>query len=57
MSTQTQLDFVNLSWINNSGSEFTACFPREKAEIMYNKHLLPQKDAGNLRDVRIHEII
>jgi hypothetical protein len=46
----TEIQFLELYWVKNDGTEFTACYPKDKAEIMLNKHLLPLKDSGTIRD-------
>ncbi len=47
---------MELFWTNNKGEEYSACFPKDKAEIMFSKHLIPQKESGSIRDAGIRKV-
>ena len=56
MSIATDDPFVELYWVKKSGELHAAWFPESIARLMLNKHLLPQQDAGIIRNVGINRI-
>jgi hypothetical protein len=56
MTAFTDDPFVELCWTKLNGDIHKACFPESAAKIMMHKHLLPQQDAGIIRDVGIKQI-
>jgi len=46
----TEIQFLEVYWVKLDGTRHTATFETHKAQIMLNKHLLPQKEAGTIRD-------
>ncbi len=49
------IEFMELFWTNNNGEEYSVCFPKDKAELMFSKHLIPQKESGSIRDAGIRK--
>lgn len=49
----TEIQFLKVFWVKLDGTRHSAMFETNKAQMMLNKHLLPQKESGKIKDAGI----